>query len=77
MLIGLTTVLILLLTFLYLRLISSHQQTEQARLRLRDGVDNIREAFALFDADNKLILSNRNFCNYYPWISELFAAGYQ
>ncbi len=74
-LIGLTTVLILLLTFLYLRLISSHQQTEQARLRLRDGVDNIREAFALFDADNKLILSNRNFCNYYPWISELLQPG--
>ncbi|WP_299194993.1 EAL domain-containing protein [uncultured Amphritea sp.] len=74
-LIGLTTVLILLLTFLYLRLIRSHQQTEQVRLRLKDGVDNIREAFALFDAENRLILSNRNFCNYYPWISELLKPG--
>ncbi|WP_428034758.1 EAL domain-containing protein [Amphritea sp.] len=74
-LIGLTTVLILLLTFLYLRLIRSHQQTEQVRLRLKDGVDNIREAFALFDADNRLILSNRNFCSYYPWIGELLKPG--
>lgn len=74
-LIGLTAILILLLTFLYLRLTLSHQQTEQVRLRLKDGVDNIREAFALFDAENCLILSNRNFSNYYPWISELLKPG--
>ncbi|MBN0989616.1 EAL domain-containing protein [Amphritea pacifica] len=74
-LIGLTTALILLLTFLYLRLIRSHQQTEQARLRLKDGVDNIKEAFALFDADNRLILSNRNFSSFYPWITSLLKPG--
>ncbi|WP_417224543.1 EAL domain-containing protein [Amphritea sp.] len=74
-LIGLTTVLILLLSFLYLRLIRSHNQTEQAQIRLKDGVDNIREAFALFDTDDKLVLSNRNFAHYYPWISELLQPG--
>ncbi|WP_372598391.1 EAL domain-containing protein [Amphritea sp.] len=75
LLIGLTTALILLLTFLYLRLIRSHQQTEQARIRLKDGVENIKEAFALFDAENRLILSNRNFSSYYPWISQLLKPG--
>ncbi|RTE66031.1 EAL domain-containing protein [Amphritea opalescens] len=74
-LIGLTTVLILLLSFLYLHLGRSHNQTERAQRRLKDGVDNIREAFALFDADQKLILSNRNFAHYYPWVSELLQPG--
>ncbi|MDX2423821.1 MAG: EAL domain-containing protein [Amphritea sp.] len=74
-LIALTTMLILLLTFLYLHLIRSHNQTEQAQRRLKDGVDNIREAFALFDANQKLILSNRNFTHYYPWVSELLQPG--
>ncbi|MDO6564146.1 EAL domain-containing protein [Amphritea sp. 1_MG-2023] len=74
-LIGLTTVLILLLTFLYLRLVRSHTQTQQAQIRLKDGVDNIREAFALFDSDKKLILSNRNFSRYYPWVSQLLTPG--
>lgn len=74
-LIGFTSVLILLLTFLYLRLIRSHQQTERARIRLKDGVDNIKEAFALFDADKKLLLSNRNFSHFYPWITELLQPG--
>lgn len=74
-LISLTATLILLLTFLYLRLIRSHSLEEQAQKRLKGGVDNIKEAFALFDADNRLVLSNRTFSHYYPWVSEMLIPG--
>lgn len=74
-LIGLTATLILLLTFLYFRLTRSHSQTNKAQKRLKDGVDNIKEAFALFDANDQLILCNHTFSSYYPWIAELLVPG--
>lgn len=74
-LIGLTATLVLLLTFLYLRLIRFHSLKDQAQKRLKDGVDNINEAFALFDGGNQLVLCNRTFSNYYPWVADLLIPG--
>lgn len=34
------------------------ERTEQADLRLRDAIENISEAFVLWDADNKLVMCN-------------------
>ncbi|MCG8100666.1 MAG: PAS domain S-box protein, partial [Candidatus Thiodiazotropha taylori] len=43
----------------------------RAWYRLHDAVNNLSEAFALFDADGRLVLFNRCFEEFYPWLKEL------
>jgi diguanylate cyclase (GGDEF)-like protein/PAS domain S-box-containing protein len=64
-----TTVLLLtLLGWLLRRLDFARNAAESAWGRLRDAVESISEAFALFDADGKLVLHNRNWLEFYPWL---------
>ena len=52
------------------RLRKAHLETEGARTRLLDAIESIPEAFALFDTEDRLVLSNRNFGRFYPTISD-------
>ncbi len=54
---------------------AAHQALNQSWLRLHDAVDNLSEAFALFDADNRLVLSNRRFAKLYPWLKDKLKEG--
>lgn len=50
--------------------ISERKSEEQARLasesRLRDALESISEGFALWDADDRLVLCNRHYRDFYP-----------
>jgi diguanylate cyclase (GGDEF)-like protein/PAS domain S-box-containing protein len=63
-------VIILLLSLWQLigRLQNAHQEVNRAWLRLHDAVDNLSEAFALFDAEGRLVLHNRRFSEFYTWL---------
>ena len=75
LLLAICTLLLLWLGFLFRKLASSHQSAEKARLRLRDGVDSLNEAFALFDQTGHLVLFNEPFKQCYPWLKEDLKVG--
>lgn len=74
-LIGLCTLLLIGLGYLFQRLDRSRKSAEKARLRLRDGVNSLNEAFVLFDQDGKLVLFNETFRRYYPWLRNNLQTG--
>lgn len=75
LLLVICTLLLLWLGSLFRKLDSSHQATEKARLRLRDGVDSLNEAFALFDQAGNLVLFNQPFSHCYPWLEDDLKVG--
>ncbi len=72
---GLTAVLLLALWLLLGRLHASSRKAEQSWLRLHDAVDSLSEAFALFDSTGKLVLHNRKWREFYPWLKGHLAVG--
>lgn len=65
----LTALLLLLLLGWLLRTLDlARDVAERSWARLRDAVESIAEAFALFDADGKLVLNNRKWEVFYPWL---------
>ncbi|MCU7811561.1 MAG: PAS domain S-box protein, partial [Candidatus Thiodiazotropha sp. (ex Notomyrtea botanica)] len=67
--------LLLGLWFLVRSLHAAHQAVNQSWMRLHDAVENLSEAFALFDADNKLVLFNRRYAQFYPWLKDNLQEG--
>lgn len=61
---------LLALTILYLlsRLSRARHATERSWVRLRDAVNSLSEAFALFDRNGQLILYNQTWQDSYPWL---------
>ncbi|WP_456407724.1 EAL domain-containing protein [Thiolapillus sp.] len=48
---------------------------ERSHHRLQDAVESLGEAFALFDRKHRLILHNKAFMEFYPWLEEKLQAG--
>jgi diguanylate cyclase (GGDEF)-like protein/PAS domain S-box-containing protein len=63
-------VLILLISLWQLirRLQKANHEVNRVWFRLHDAVDNLTEAFALFDAEGRLVLHNRRFSEFYSWL---------
>lgn len=53
----------------------AHLEVNRAWYRLHDAVENLSEAFALFDADGRLVLHNRRFGEFYPWLKDWIFEG--
>ncbi|NTV10551.1 MAG: EAL domain-containing protein [Zoogloea sp.] len=51
------------------RLGAAHAQADQAWRKLRDAVESLSEAFALFDANGRLVLHNAKYLEFYPWLA--------
>jgi len=49
-------------------LAEAHNHADAARMRLRDAIDSINEGFALFDADDRLVLYNEGYLSFWPEI---------
>ncbi|MEJ2622370.1 MAG: EAL domain-containing protein [Candidatus Thiodiazotropha sp.] len=49
---------------------NANQEVSRSWYRLHDAVSNLSEAFALFDADGRLVLFNKRFEDFYPWLKE-------
>ncbi len=45
---------------------AAHEATDAARARLRDAVESLSDGFAIFDADDRLIMHNEGFLNIFP-----------
>ncbi|NEV62159.1 PAS domain S-box protein [Thiorhodococcus minor] len=67
---GLTLTLLLGLALVLRHLERARIQSVCERNRLRDAVESLGEAFALFDAEGRLLLSNRRFAAFYPWLAD-------
>ncbi|MCB1875384.1 MAG: EAL domain-containing protein [Chromatiales bacterium] len=63
----------LLLTLLHLR--RANQLARSTFEKLRDAVESTTEGFALFDANNHLVLNNRRFGEHYPWLRDHLKPG--
>ena len=53
----------------------AHHAVNQSWNRLHDAVDSLSEAFALFDADSRLVLFNRRYAEIYPWLKDWLYEG--
>ncbi|MET0070861.1 MAG: EAL domain-containing protein [Candidatus Thiodiazotropha sp.] len=74
----LTAFVVILLVSLWqaiLRLQLANQEVNRAWFRLHDAVDNLTEAFALFDAEGRLVLFNRRFGEFYSWLKDWMKEG--
>lgn len=54
-----------------LQLAEAHGVADAARMRLRDAIESIDEGFALFDADDRLVLCNKAYISFWPEVSEV------
>ncbi len=65
-----TAALLALLGLVLRRLDRAHNAAERARVRLEDAVESLSDGFALFDAEDKLMLCNSRFREFYPWLQQ-------
>ncbi len=72
---GLTSLLLVAVWMLLGRLHESSRKAEQSWRRLYDAVDSLSEAFALFDDDGRLVLHNRKWREFYPWLKGHLSVG--
>ena len=56
-------------------LTSAKQQTETAQTRLMEAVESISEGFVQFDSDDRLILCNTKFLEFWPGIDQVVRCG--
>ena len=47
----------------------------KAQTRLGDAIDSIEEGFVYYDADERLILCNKKYREFYPWIDDVLVPG--
>jgi signal transduction histidine kinase/CheY-like chemotaxis protein len=53
------------------RIEAAHADADAARARLRDAIESLNDGFALFDADDRLVLSNTAFVEMWPEFAEM------
>lgn len=53
---------------------AAHADADAARARLRDAIDSLSDGFALFDADDRLVLWNEAFLKIWPEFADLVEA---
>lgn len=49
----------------------AHREADEARTRLRDAIESLADGFALFDSDDRLIMSNAAYRRFWPEAAEL------
>ncbi len=74
-LIILSALLFISLGYVMQNLKKAHTRAKINHARLYDAIENINEAFALFDAEDKLVLWNRQFELFYPKIRKYIKKG--
>ena len=50
---------------------AAHSDTDAARARLRDAIESLGDGFALFDAEDRLVMCNRSFIKFWPELEEM------
>ncbi|MEZ5536364.1 MAG: PAS-domain containing protein [Thiolinea sp.] len=57
------------------QLAAANRETEQVRFNLSDAIESIQEGFAIFNADEKLVMQNSRFCSALPDIQDQLPQG--
>ncbi|QSR17642.1 PAS domain-containing sensor histidine kinase [Novosphingobium sp. KA1] len=52
-------------------LADAHATADAARALLRDAIDSLADGFALFDAEDRMVLCNRAFLKMFPWFEAM------
>ena len=52
-------------------LADAHATADAARALLRDAIDSLADGFALFDAEDRMVLCNRAFLKMFPWFEPM------
>ena len=58
-----------------LELFEAKEAAEASRAQLHDAIESISQGFLLFDSDEKLILANSRYREFYPHIADLLTPG--
>jgi len=53
---------------------AAHADADAARARLRDAIESLSDGFALFDAEDRLVMCNTAFLNFWPEFREIAQA---
>lgn len=53
------------------QLAEAHANADAARMRLREAIESIQEGFALFDAEDRLVLCNKAYISFWPEVAEV------
>lgn len=53
----------------------AHRDADASRARLRDAIESLADGFALFDADDRLLMCNRAFLKFWPELEDLTEKG--
>ena len=56
-------------------LLAAQTETETARMRLMEAIESVSEGFIHFDADDRLVLCNSKFLEFFPGIESIVAPG--
>jgi len=56
-------------------LATAKEAADDAQRRLRDAIESINEGFAIFDADDRLVLCNRTYLGLWPNIADRIVPG--
>ncbi len=56
------------------KIYQAQQALKKAHDQLHNAVENLSEAFALFGADGHLILHNRQYATFYPWLRTILSS---
>ncbi|QPC98043.1 NahK/ErcS family hybrid sensor histidine kinase/response regulator [Qipengyuania soli] len=57
------------------KLEAAHHDADAARARLRDAIESLNDGFALFDANDRLLMCNRAFLAFWPELEEVAEDG--
>lgn len=57
------------------KLETAHRDADAARARLRDAIESLSDGFALYDADDRLVMCNRAFLGFWPDLGDDVAEG--
>ncbi len=52
-------------------LAAANEDATAARILLRDAIESLNDGFALFDADDRMVLCNRAYIRIFPWVEEM------
>ena len=74
-LLMITVLLVFSLSNVLQRLKFARAQSEAASNQLRDAIESVSEAFAMFDADDRLVLWNSKYRDFYPRIKNRIVPG--
>ena len=58
-----------------LELFDAKEAAESSRAQLQDAIESISQGFLLFDSDEKLVMANSRYQEFYPHLSGLLTPG--